>query len=63
MIKCERGVRAEQFITFRNEFDTFNNKGARMLDSIYHMVLKLREKWILGWKTSRFFRILYNVIM
>ena len=22
---------------FRNEFDRFNNTGARMLDSIYHM--------------------------
>ena len=26
---------------FRNEFKTFNNTGARMLDSIYHMTLKL----------------------
>ena len=26
---------------FRNEFDKFNNTGARMLDSIYHMTLKL----------------------
>ena len=26
---------------FRNEFDKFNNKGARILDSIYHMILKL----------------------
>ena len=26
---------------FRNKFDKFNNKGARMLDSIYHMSLKL----------------------
>ena len=25
---------------FRNEFDAFNNTGARMLDSIYHMTLK-----------------------
>ena len=26
---------------FCNEFDKFNNTGARMLDSIYHMTLKL----------------------
>ena len=23
---------------YRNEFNTFNNTGARMLDSIYHMI-------------------------
>ena len=26
---------------FRNEFNNFNNKGAQMLDSIFHMTLKL----------------------
>ena len=26
---------------FRNELDKFNNTGARMLDSIYYMTLKL----------------------
>ena len=26
---------------FRNEFNKFYNTGARMLDSIYHMTLKL----------------------
>ena len=26
---------------FRNKFNIFNNTGARMLDSIYHMTLKL----------------------
>ena len=26
---------------FRNEFDKFNNRRARMLDSIYHMALRL----------------------
>ena len=26
---------------FRNEFNKFNNTGARMLDSIHHMTLKL----------------------
>ena len=25
---------------FRNEFNIFNNTGARMLDSIYHMTLR-----------------------
>ena len=26
---------------FRNKFDKFNNTGAQMIDSIYHMTLKL----------------------
>ena len=29
---------------FRNKFNKFNNTGARMLDSIYHMTLKLLSK-------------------
>ena len=29
---------AKHFISFRNEFNKFNNTGARMLDS-YHMTL------------------------
>ena len=29
-------------LLFRNEFNKFNNTGARMLDSIYHMTLKLK---------------------
>ena len=28
---------------FRNEFNKFNNTGARMLESVYHMTLKLFE--------------------
>ena len=28
------------FSLFRNEFNKFNNIGARMLDSIYHITLK-----------------------
>ena len=27
---------------FRNEFNKFNNTGARMLDHIYHMTLKIQ---------------------
>ena len=30
----ENARRAEHFIAFRNEFNKFNNAGARMLDSI-----------------------------
>ena len=29
---------------FRNEFNKFNNTGARMLDSNYHMTLKILKK-------------------
>ena len=39
---------------FRNEFNKFNNTGARMLDSIYHMTLKLIRNCHFGMKTSRF---------
>ena len=35
---------------FRNEFNKFNNTGARMLDSIYNMTLKLFWNHILAWK-------------
>ena len=31
---------------FRNEFDKFNITSARMLDSIYHMTLRLLRKLI-----------------
>ena len=31
---------AEHLIVFPNEFNTFNNTGAWMQDSIYHMTLK-----------------------
>ena len=48
---------------FRYEFNKFNNTGARMLDSIYHMTLKLLKNHIFGVKTSRFCHILRNVIM
>ena len=34
-----------------------------MLDSIYHMTLKILKNCIFGAKTSRFFLILRNVIM
>ena len=48
---------------FRNEFNKFNYIGARMLDSIYHMTLKLLRNRIFGVKTSRFCYLLRNVIM
>ena len=40
-------------LLFRNKFSKFNNTGARMLDSIYHMTLKLIKNHIFGVKTSR----------
>ena len=39
---------------FRNEFDKFNNTRARMLDSIYHILLNILKNCIFGVKTSRF---------
>ena len=39
---------------FRNKFNKFNNTGAQMLDSIYHMPLKLLKNLVFGIKTSVF---------
>ena len=35
---------------FRHKFNRFNNTGARMLDSIYQMTLKLFQNHIFGMK-------------
>ena len=35
---------------FRNFFDKFNKTGAQMVDSIYHMTLKLIKNCIFGMK-------------
>ena len=50
-------------LLFRNEFNKFNNTGAQMLDSIYHMTLKLIKNHIFDVKTSRFYHLLHQVIM
>ena len=42
------------FCHFRNKFNKFNNTGARMLDSIYHMILKLFLNYFFGVKTLGF---------
>ena len=39
---------------FRNEFNKFNNTRARMLDSIYHMTLRLFESSFLPLKRYNF---------
>ena len=39
---------------FGNKVNKFNNTGARMLDSIYHMTLKFIKYHIFEVKTSRF---------
>ena len=48
---------------FRNKFNKFNNTGAGMLDTIYHMTLKILINSIFVVKTSRFSLILLNVII
>ena len=35
-------------LLFRKEFNKFNNTGSRMLDSIYHMTLKIIKNCILA---------------
>ena len=47
-------------LLFRNEFTKFNNTGARMLDSVYHMPLKLIKNRTFGVKTSRSFTQRYT---
>ena len=48
---------------FHIEFNKFNNTGAGMLDSIYHITLKLLKNCFFGLKLSRFCHLLCNVIM
>ena len=48
---------------FRNEFNKFNNTGARMLDPIYHMTLKSTKNRIFCLETSRFCHLFRNGIM
>ena len=49
---------------FRNKFNKFNNTAAQiMLDSIYHMTLKLLCSPIFGVKTLRFCQYVPNVFM
>ena len=47
---------------FRNEFNKFNNSGARMLDSIL-ISHDLLINCIFGVKTKRFCHLLRNVLM
>ena len=48
---------------FCNESNKSNNKGVQMLDSIYHMPLKVLKTRIFDVKTSIFYHLLHNVIM
>ena len=45
---------AKNFISFPSKFNKFNNTGARMLDSIYQMSLKILSNHIFGMKISIF---------
>ena len=46
---------------FRNDFNKFNNTGARILDSTYHMTLKLLKDHIFLLK-SQDFAIFYGTL-
>ena len=48
-----RGCRVFYFF-YRNKFNKFNNTGARMLDSKYHMTLEILKNRIFGVKMSKF---------
>ena len=47
---------------FRNEFNKFNNTRTRMLDSIYHMTLRLLLNFISGVKRYNFV-IMYAALL
>ena len=51
--KKRRGLPSVLYL-FRNEFNKFNDTGARMLDSVYHMTLKSFQNHIFGVKTLGF---------
>ena len=59
-VKC---VACRAFYLFLLKFNKFNNTGARMLDSIYHMTLKLLQNHIFVVKTTMFCHLVRNVIM
>ena len=48
---------------FRNEFSKFNNTRARMLDSIYHMTLRLLLKSHFWRKKRYIFFIMYATLL
>ena len=50
-----RGLPSIFLSIFRNELKKFNNTGGQMLDSIYHMTLKLLKNHSFGVKTLIFF--------
>ena len=50
-------------LLFCNKFNKLSNTGARMLDSIYHMILRLIKNRIFGEKTSIICHLLRNVII
>ena len=56
-----RGLPSILFL-FRNKFNKFNNTGARMLDSIYRMTLKLFCNHIFGVKNVRILPYVNSVI-
>ena len=59
-IKCD-ACRAFFLSLSRNDLNKFNKTGARMIDSIYHMALKLIKNLIVGEK-RQYYDILYAVI-
>ena len=50
-------------LLFLNEFNKFNNTGAQVLDSIYHMTLKLLWNHISDVKRLRFCLKFHSVAM
>ena len=49
--------------SFRNKFNKFDNTGARVLDYIYHMTLRLLLNLISGVKKLYFCHYVRNIVM
>ena len=53
--KCDKMQGLQSILSlFREEFNKFNNTATRMLDSIYHMPIKLVKIAFLAWKHQYF---------
>ena len=48
---------------YSNEFNKFNNTRARMLDSVYHVTLRLLCSLIADGKTLLFYHNVHKVVM
>ena len=56
------GEKLEHFNTFSQQFNKFNNTGAQMIDSVYHITFKLFCYPVFRVETSRFCQIYVTLL-